>query len=58
MVIVLSVKALLVSLSPDIGHLLSQEALSITMSAIVRSPVLKVRFWSARLINSFALRLM
>ena len=58
MVIVLSIEALLVSLSSDIGYLLPQEALSISMSAVIRSPVLEVRFRSARMVNSFALRLM
>jgi len=55
---VLSVEAFFVWLSSDVSHLLTEVALVSSMSAIVRSPGLVVRFLSTRSIGSLTLRLM
>lgn len=55
---VLTIEALHISLSSHVSYLLAEVALVITMSAIVRRPLLVVRFISSRCVGSFALRLM
>lgn len=54
---VFSIETLLVGLPPHISYLLSQEALSVAMAAIIRGPSLKVRLRRVNLVNSFALGL-
>jgi len=54
---VFSIETLLVGFPPHIGYLLSQEALSVAMAAIIRGPSLKVRLRRVNLVNSFALGL-
>jgi hypothetical protein len=54
----LSVEALLFWLSPHVSDLLTQPALIVAVSAIVRAPLLVVRSFGSSSVSSLALRLM
>jgi hypothetical protein len=54
-VVVFAIETLLISLSSHISDFLPQEALGVSMTAVVRSPGLKIRLSFICLVNSLAL---